>query len=160
MQEEIESLLKRDQEYIQQYKSGKITLNKLRIKAGEVAVSFFDFYKKNGFPFKKENPEVVYRGALALALHQPVEKLEIIFNDLKNLDEDKIDTKDLAYMVDKIAVLKEEAQVYGTQYKIINSRVEFLPIKDKEGLDDRRSKVGLEPLEEYIKTIEAGLRYP
>jgi hypothetical protein len=63
-------------------------------------------------------------------------------------------------MIDKIAVLKGEAQVYGTQYKIVNSQVEFLPIKDKEGLDNRRSKAGLEPLEEYIKTIEAGLRYP
>lgn len=63
--------------------------------------------------------------------------------------------KDYAYLVDRVRLQRGKMQLYGTQF-IQDSRGRLIlqPLKDPEEVDERRHKMGLEPLAEY----EAQLR--
>lgn len=61
----------------------------------------------------------------------------------------ELEWKDVAFFVDKVKVAKKQPQIYGTQYKMdeINYKIEYYPIEDKQGLNERRKKTGLEELD-------------
>jgi hypothetical protein len=153
----ILELLKRDQEAISFFKKGDITPEEFKFRASKISEEFFDIYKKHGFPYKNENSGDVYKGAVVLSLHQPLENLEIIFNDIEKLPSERVDPKDLAFMTDKIRVIKGEKQIYGTQYKIANGNIEFLPIENPNQINQKRKEAGLETLEEYEKKAKSWL---
>ena len=46
-------------------------------------------------------------------------------------------------------------QVYGTQYHSPNGKWEPRPLEDEANVDKRRAEVGLSPLAEYVKQLEA-----
>lgn len=52
-------------------------------------------------------------------------------------------SKNKAYLIDRVRANTERPQIYGTQFNA--------PIADEKNVDKRRKKVGLEPLEEYLK---------
>lgn len=60
----------------------------------------------------------------------------------------------IAYLIDRIRILEGKPQVYGTQYRIVNGELEFLPIEDEANVDKRRKEMGLPPLSEYMKQIK------
>ncbi len=60
-------------------------------------------------------------------------------------------------MVDKIAVQKDDTQVYSTQYRVNNGQIEFLPIIDPEHVNERREEAGMESIEEYLEIIKSTL---
>jgi hypothetical protein len=63
--------------------------------------------------------------------------------------------KDYAFLVDRVRLQRGKGQLYGTQFiKDAQGRVILQPLKDPEEVDERRQKMGLEPLAEY----EAELR--
>ena len=45
-------------------------------------------------------------------------------------------------------------QVYGTQFREANGEMAPFPIEDEQHVDERRAKVGLQPLAEYKKLID------
>jgi hypothetical protein len=51
-------------------------------------------------------------------------------------------TEDLAYLTDRICMGDGVPQIYGTQWEH--------PIADPEHVDERRAKMGLPPLAEYL----------
>ncbi|HET8575450.1 MAG TPA: DUF6624 domain-containing protein [Candidatus Paceibacterota bacterium] len=155
--QKILDLLSEDQKNIKRFKKGEISFEVFGENAERLGDQFFDLYQAFGFPYKNEVGEEVYQAAVTLALHQPTENLEIIFRDLQNRNEDEVHPKDRAYMADKICVHKGEAQVYGTQYKIQEGKVVFLPIKNESEVNERRRQVGMELLEEYRKKAENSL---
>lgn len=53
------------------------------------------------------------------------------------------DLASMATMQDRILIEDGEKQVYGTQSKIVNDKLEYLPIQDPRNLNNRRKKVGL-----------------
>lgn len=57
-----------------------------------------------------------------------------------------------AYLYDRIAVNESRPQRYGTQY---GRDARPQPIEDEANVDARRSAVGLEPLADYDKTMQA-----
>lgn len=63
--------------------------------------------------------------------------------------------KDYAYLVDRVRLQRGKMQLYGTQFiQDSNGRLILQPLKDPEQVDERRRKMGMEPLAEY----EAQLR--
>jgi len=62
----------------------------------------------------------------------------------------------LAFLEDKIEVANGRPQIYGTQ---INSNKRPFPIEDEKNVDDRRKKLGLLPLQDYLKHTY-GIDYP
>lgn len=66
---------------------------------------------------------------------------------------------DLALMEDRILMRKGKPQLYGSQVRTnkLTGVDEFYPIEDEARVNERRLKIGLEPLEEYAKRF--GMTY-
>lgn len=62
-----------------------------------------------------------------------------------------VTTSNYAYLYDRIMVKEHGKQYYGTQFRNI-SKGELYPIDDKEHVDERRRKLGLSTLAEYLKS--------
>ena len=58
-------------------------------------------------------------------------------------------------LTDWVRVADDEKQVYGTQFRVVGSKLEPYPIEDEANLDQRRKEVGLPPLAKFRKLIEA-----
>ncbi len=60
-----------------------------------------------------------------------------------------------AYLIDRIKADKHELQIYGTQMMLNkdSSSYEPMPVIEPKKLNERRNSVGLDTIEEYIKTM-------
>jgi hypothetical protein len=61
--------------------------------------------------------------------------------------------RDVAYLTDRVLLAEGKKQLYGTQAKIEEGHVGFLPIKDEANVEKRRKEVGLQPLSEYREQL-------
>lgn len=61
---------------------------------------------------------------------------------------------DLAYLTDRVLVAEKKKQLYGTQFRTIDGKMEPYPIADEKNLDQRRKEAGLPSFAEYQKTME------
>ncbi|HUP65379.1 MAG TPA: DUF6624 domain-containing protein [Thermoanaerobaculia bacterium] len=59
----------------------------------------------------------------------------------------------LATTVDRIRVREGQPQLYGTQFREQNGRMEPFPIENEAEVAFRRAKVGLQPLSEYAAMV-------
>lgn len=66
--------------------------------------------------------------------------------------EGKANSRSLALLEDRLGLAKGELQVYGSQIGTDQESGEMyvLPLIDPENVNERRSKVGLDPIEDYI----------
>ena len=53
--------------------------------------------------------------------------------------------RDLAYLTDRVLMHRGEAQVYGTQYLIMDGQLNLWKVRDPDQLDERRAALGLPP---------------
>jgi hypothetical protein len=60
----------------------------------------------------------------------------------------------VAYLTDRVRVADGKPQVYGTQFRQVDGKMEPSPIEDEARVDERRKSVGLPPLAEYRKQLE------
>ncbi len=63
-------------------------------------------------------------------------------------------TTDLAYLTDRVLVGQNKNQMYGTQFRLVDGKMEPYPIADEKNVERRRKEVGLPSLAEYRKMIE------
>jgi hypothetical protein len=63
---------------------------------------------------------------------------------------------DLAYLRDRVLAARGEPQVYATQWELDRSGqwVPRTPISARARVDQRRARVGLEPLADYLDELE------
>lgn len=64
------------------------------------------------------------------------------------------DLGELAYLEDRVALNTGGEQVYGTQIGCVDGVPEPAPLADPETVDERRAEVGLDPLDEYLATLD------
>lgn len=64
-----------------------------------------------------------------------------------------INSNDFALLEDRIAMGQGKRQIYGSQIKIDGDEFYVYPIIEPEKVNERRSKVGLEPIEDYVKSV-------
>jgi hypothetical protein len=67
----------------------------------------------------------------------------------------EVPAEQMAYLMDRVRIAEKQKQVYGTQFHDENGRMEPQSIEDEANVDRRRREVGLPPLAEYRKSIEA-----
>ncbi|OZG70736.1 hypothetical protein BTA51_24430 [Hahella sp. CCB-MM4] len=65
-----------------------------------------------------------------------------------------ISGQDVALLTDRVRVNLGQKQLYGTQLEVVEGRLVFLPIEDEENVDQRRAKMDMIPLAEYLKMVE------
>lgn len=63
--------------------------------------------------------------------------------------------QDLAYLTDRVLVGEGRPQLYGTQTKVTDGKAEPFPVAEPEKLEERRAAMGLIPMREYLKQVEA-----
>ena len=59
-----------------------------------------------------------------------------------------------AMLTDDILDAEGKPQLYGTNFEFKDGRLALKPVSDPAGLEERRARVGLPPLSEYIKGLE------
>ncbi|MBG0827528.1 hypothetical protein HS041_07100 [Planomonospora sp. ID67723] len=75
----------------------------------------------------------------------------------KAVDDGDASPGDLAYLVDRVRVAENKPQVYGTQWEPREGGEwkPRTPIEDEAGVDERRRKAGLKPLQEYLRELKS-----
>lgn len=69
--------------------------------------------------------------------------------------EEKADPKELAYLMDRIAVFEGKKQFYGTQFDWDeNGNMSPMPFDDLEKVNQRRRVIGLNTLEEQVEIMK------
>lgn len=67
----------------------------------------------------------------------------------------EVNTGELAYLTDRVRTNANEPQLYGTQFMSLpDSGLALRPIEDEAHVEDRRAKAGIEPLDDYICTMQ------
>lgn len=96
-------------------------------------------------------------GNLALFLviqHSSIEIQDKMLPILRKAVYDKrAKSNELALLEDRISVTKIGKQIYGSQYYEKDSLKILYPLIDPSNVNKRRNDVGLEPLENYLKTF-------
>ncbi|MFD0971222.1 DUF6624 domain-containing protein [Plantactinospora endophytica] len=65
------------------------------------------------------------------------------------------DPTELAYLEDRVAANSGRPQIYGTQFGgCRDGRPVPAPLADEAGVHDRRARVGLQPLDEYLAEFQ------
>lgn len=63
------------------------------------------------------------------------------------------DPTELAYLEDRVALNSGGEQVYGTQIGCVDGVPQPAPLADPEPVEERRTEVGLEPIADYLATL-------
>ena len=80
----------------------------------------------------------------------------------KAVDDGESFASDLALLQDRILMRQGKRQIYGSQVvfgKKTGAQV-FYPIEDEKNVNERRKKVGLQPMEEYAKYFGIDYKLP
>jgi hypothetical protein len=63
---------------------------------------------------------------------------------------DQAARRDVAYLTDRVLMHEGKPQEFGTQVRVQDGQAVAQVLRDPEGVDARRAKVGLGPLREYL----------
>lgn len=78
---------------------------------------------------------------------------------MKKLPPGEVDPKDIAYLTDRVLVGEGQQQVYGTQMRTNEKgELELAPLVEPESVDERRKRMGLGPLKEYMEMVKKQLQ--
>ena len=78
---------------------------------------------------------------------------------MKKLPAGEVDPKDIAYLTDRILVGEGKEQVYGTQLRTnAKGELELAPLFEPATVDQRRQRVGLGPLQEYLDMVKSQMQ--
>ena len=110
--------------------------------------------KESGWPFKEDQGDKASHNAWLIAQHSDhdinfqLQSLGMILSDIQNNKDALIDC---AYLLDRILINFGGKQVFGTQF---NGKTEYMDTVSPKQLDFLRKKIGLEAMEDYIKTMK------
>lgn len=104
----------------------------------------------HGYPTKKMMVDKYVSWTFEISLIHSTNALRIK-HYLENYHDD-LPKSTKAYMTDKLAVMEERPQLYGTQFIQGKKGLEIYPIEDIDGIDKRRKKMFLEPFEDYLRS--------
>jgi hypothetical protein len=94
--------------------------------------------------------------AMGMLTHTPDHAWQLsLVPKLERLAKDgKIDGAQLALVVDKELVSEGKPQRYGTQFKVVEGKMEMVAVEDPEALDARRAMVFLMPIKAYEGVLQ------
>ena len=72
----------------------------------------------------------------------------------KAFKRNELPAQNYANFVDRLRVHQGKLQLYGCNFDIKDGKLVMSPVKDPKGLGKRRAKIGLPPIEEYMKILE------
>ncbi|MCD6366267.1 MAG: hypothetical protein J7L46_01865, partial [Bacteroidales bacterium] len=129
----------------------KIDINKDNLKEVE------NIIKTYGWPKRTEVGVDASNSVFMVLQHS--NKLELMKKYLPQLkklvDINEADGGQYALMIDRINLKEGKNQIYGSQctYDTINKKFYIDSVEDIKNLNKRREQVGLQPIEEYLKSL-------
>lgn len=104
----------------------------------------------HGYPGKSKVGEYQKATAFLVIQHNPAEKYLPLLTAAA--DKGELNWSSVALLVDRLKTEKGEKQLYGSQLgPAVHGSYTLQPIEDEPNVNVRRAKVGLGPLEEYLK---------
>ncbi len=111
----------------------------------------------HGWPGKSRVGPEAANAALLILQHTPdtAFRRETLGLIRRTVAAGEVDAQELAMLTDRVEVHAGRPQLYGTQATIMDGRVVLDPIVDSAQVDERRAKLGLMPLAEYVRLLES-----
>ena len=75
-------------------------------------------------------------------------------------DHGGISAQNYTLLVDRVLVAQHQPQRYGTQFKVVDGKLQADPIFDPANVDHRRAAAGLPPLADYECVLRVSYRMP
>ncbi|SDY88786.1 TonB family protein [Hymenobacter psychrophilus] len=113
----------------------------------------------HGYPGRSLVGEYQKNVAFFVVQHNPDEKYRPML--MAAADKQELSWSALALLIDRLNGEAGQPQVYGSQLgAVVNGHYTLLPIEDEPNVNVRRTKVGLEPLEEYLHRYKLAYQVP
>ncbi len=74
---------------------------------------------------------------------------------MAKLPQSEVSQVDFAYLTDRVQLAEGKKQIFGTQLTALEGGLQPKNLEDPTNVDQRRAKVGLQPLAKYIEETEA-----
>ncbi len=74
---------------------------------------------------------------------------------MSEMPKGEVSPVDIAYLTDRVLAAEGKPQRYGTQCSIENGKAVVKSVEDPDNLNRRRSELGLDPIEQYLKFVES-----
>jgi hypothetical protein len=118
--------------------------------------------KRDGWPTRAAYGDTASRAAWLILQHSPfAEFQEELLPSLTALaSEGEMSSADVAMLTDRVLVQQGKPQRYGTQFGSQNGKLVAKPIEGFAELDNRRAKVGMPPMSEYVKLLSDMYKLP
>lgn len=118
---------------------------------------FKRIFKETGYISSKYGQDVQL-AAFLIVQHMPKEECSFMkrYLSLMKEDLDNINPLNYAQLVDRIRIYEGKKQLYGTQFELIGKKEGVYKVKeiyDFKRVDERREKIGLGKLEEYLEEL-------
>lgn len=159
---QLDSILEEDQKYrkLLERKELDITLsNYMRITDSSNLKWMMDFIAKNGWPGNAVVGQRRTSTAFLIFQHAPFDIQLKYYALLENAYKTgNLLAPDFALFQDRVSNSKNGYQIYGSQVAVIgNGKYKLYPIIDEKNVNERRKKMRMGPLEEYLKQF--GIEY-
>lgn len=107
---------------------------------------------KHGWLGKHEVGSVANIALSVIIIHSPTEVKEKYLPLMeKAFEQGRIDPKSYVFIKDKVSLAKTGKQIYGSQVQLgQDGKYSLYPILDIEKVNERRAKIDVGPLEEYL----------
>ncbi len=153
---EILKLLNEDQKVIILYTTGNISLDEWKEKSDSISKEFLSIINSHGFPYRNNNSEDIYKGAITLSLHLDLSELNHVYSKyIEKATNEQIHPDHKIIFIDKIRILSGLPQIYGSQYrKNSYGKIELLPVENINEVDTKRKEIGAKTLSEYRDSIQ------
>ena len=109
-----------------------------------------------GYPTKSKVGKQASFNTWLIIQHHPEGDFQKKCLELMEAENDDVDPQNIAYLKDRVLMFSGKKQVYGTQLRRnkYTKKMELYEVEDVEHLNEKRKSVGLEPIEEYLKSFE------
>ncbi len=133
------------------------SLKEMREKDEENREKFKKIFKERGYISSKYGKDVQL-AAFLIVQHMPKEEHLFMkkYLSLMKEDLDNINTLNYAQLVDRVRIYEGKKQLYGTQFELVEGREGVYKVKeiyDFKRVNERREKIGLGKLEEYVEEL-------
>jgi hypothetical protein len=110
---------------------------------------------RHGFPGVKMVGIGGTRAFITMLVHSP--SLKLLKRALPHVERaarrGEIPPDDFVMLSDDVLMNEGKLQLYGTNFKFVGDKIAMLPTQDPARLDERRRKLGLPPIAEYMRFI-------
>lgn len=153
----LNNVLANDQK-VREYSSKIYDMDSIDNINQKIVISIIE---KCGFPVDKNSSQrqkLMSSAIFYVLQHSSKEIMAYYYPFVKNaVDNGKIDQRSFALFKDRLLVYYGEKQIFGTQIIDRGEGMHLAPIIDVKNINNRRTTVGLGPIENYLKSF--GLSY-